>query len=90
MQYRSCNIIFDASIRNDKNSVWIWEEVFEDFVKDTKVFYEVYQRTGKLYLNDCWCLQLNSWLSNIVWMLSYLLIDDRILFSSDIDHLKVN
>ena len=37
MQYQSCNIILDTSIRNDKNSVWIWEEVFEDFVKSMKV-----------------------------------------------------
>jgi len=37
MQYQSCNIILDTSIRNDKNSIWIWEEVFEDFVKSMKV-----------------------------------------------------
>ena len=37
IQYQSCNIILDTSIRNDKNSIWIWEEVFEDFVKSMKV-----------------------------------------------------
>jgi len=37
MQYWICNIILDAGIRNDENSVWIWERVFEDFVKSIKM-----------------------------------------------------
>jgi len=87
------------SISNDSDIFGVWDlnnliDSASDWrqfcLSETKVFYEVYQRTGKLYLNDCWCPQLNSWFSDIVWMSSYPLINDRVLPSSNIDHPKVN
>jgi len=37
MQYQSCNIILDASIGNDKNSVYIWEGIIKYLIKSMKI-----------------------------------------------------
>jgi len=33
MWYWGSNILLDASVRDNNNCFWIWEGVFEDFVK---------------------------------------------------------
>ena len=70
VQYWNGNILFDAGIWDNKNSVCIWGRIFKKFVKLNKnqkrVFYKAYKKQGKLYLDGYLSLQWNFWFWTIV------------------------